>query len=55
MADFEIMALGEDFIHYTVRKILGERRVSAQVSGIDALESYLKSNQAKLIRGAVNN
>jgi hypothetical protein len=48
IADFEIMALGKDFIHYKVTKQLGAKRVSAQISGIEAMENYLKMNRAQL-------
>ncbi len=50
-ADFEILALGQSCIHYKVRKQFGRQRkhVSAQVSGIDAMENYLWSNRAQLV------
>ena len=48
-ADIEILALGRSFIHYKVRKQLGQKRVSAQVSGIEAMENYLWNNRAELV------
>jgi hypothetical protein len=54
-ADIEIMALGKSFIHYKVTKQLGQKRVSAQVSGIEAMENYLHTNEARLVKGASNN
>lgn len=57
VADIEIMALGKDYIHYRVRvtKQLGQKRVSAQVSGIGAMKKYLAANAARLVRGASRN
>jgi hypothetical protein len=54
-ADIEIMALGKSFIHYKVTKRLGQRRVSAQISGIEAMANYLITNAAQLVKGASNN
>jgi hypothetical protein len=54
-ADIEILKLGKRLIHYRITKHLGHRRVSAQLSGIDALATYLKNNQARLIKGASRN
>jgi hypothetical protein len=48
-ADIEILALGESFIHYKVTARLGQRQVSAQLSGIEAMENYLRTNQARLL------
>ncbi len=55
IAHIEIMALSRSFIHYKVTKRLGARLVSAQISGIEALEKYLWTNAAQLIKGAANN
>ncbi len=55
VADIEIMALGKRLIHYRITKQLGRRGVSSQISGIQAMEDYLKVNQAQLVRGASNN
>jgi hypothetical protein len=54
-ADIEIMALGKSFIHYKVTRQFGVRHVSAQVSGIEAMENYLLTNAARLVRGASSN
>ena len=54
-ADIEIVALGKRLIHYRITKQLGVRRVSSQISGIQAMENYLKRNAARLIRGASKN
>ncbi|MGO8674543.1 MAG: hypothetical protein ACLQVX_01580 [Limisphaerales bacterium] len=55
VADIEIMALGKRLIHYRITKQLGRRGVSSQISGIPAMEDYLRVNQARLVRGASNN
>jgi hypothetical protein len=47
-ADIEILALGQSCIHYKVTARLGLRHVSAQLSGIEAMENYLRTNQAQL-------
>ncbi len=54
-ADIEILALGRRLIHYKITKQLGQKEVSAQISGIEAMENYLKTNSARLAVGeAVN-
>ena len=50
-ADIEILALGRRLIHYKITKQLGQKEVSAQISGIEAMENYLKSNAARLAVG----
>ncbi len=55
VAQIEIMALSRSFIHYKVTKHVGARLVSAQVSGIEAMEKYLLNNAAQLISGPSNN
>ncbi len=55
VADIEIMGLGNGFIHYKITKQLGQRRVSAQVSGIEAMERYLLNNAARLVKGSSRN
>jgi hypothetical protein len=55
VADIEILKLGKRLIHYRITKQLGHKRVSAQLSGIDALATYLKNNQARLIKGDSKN
>ena len=54
-ARIEIVALGKSLLHYRITKELGAQSVSAQISGIPAMESYLQMHQARLIRGASNN
>ena len=54
-ADIEILGLGKRRIHYRVTSQLGLKRVSAQISGIEAMENYLKTNAARLARGASSN
>lgn len=54
-ADIEILALGRRLIHYKVTKQLGQKEVSAQISGIEAMENYLKSNAARLAVGDLAN
>jgi len=54
-ADIEIMALGKRHIHYKVTKWLGHKHISAQISGIEALENYLSTNAARLVKaGSLN-
>ena len=48
IADIEIMSLGKRFIHYRVTKQAGHRRVSTQISGIQAMQDYLTKNAAQL-------
>jgi hypothetical protein len=55
LADFEIMAMNQDFVYYKVTKQLGIRRVAAQVSVTDAMENYLRSHRARLVKGSRNN
>ena len=54
-ADIEILGLGKRRIHYRVTSQLGCRRVSAQIIGIEAMANYLRTNAAKLVRGASAN
>ncbi|HWX22396.1 MAG TPA: hypothetical protein VN578_21045 [Candidatus Binatia bacterium] len=54
-AEFEIVALGRRHIHYKVTPRLGLKGVSAQISGISALENYLWTNAARLAKGASKN
>lgn len=55
IAAIEIMALANGFIHYKVTKQLGQRSVSAQISGINAMENYLLTNAAWLVKGSSRN
>ena len=54
-ADIEILALGKRRIHYRITKQLGKKFVSSQISGIEAMENYLRCNAAELVTGASNN
>ena len=54
-ADIEIVALGKKLIHYRITKQFGRKRVSAQLSGIEAMTNYLATNAARLVKGASNN
>ncbi len=54
-ADIEIVALGKSLIHYRITKQFGRKRVSAQVSGIEAMANYLAANAARLVKGASTN
>ena len=49
VASIEILRLGKRLIHYRITKHLGQRRVSAQISAIAAMETYLRGNGAKLV------
>jgi hypothetical protein len=51
-AHIEIVALGKNYIHYRISPQLQPRRVSAQISGIEAMANYLKVNSARLAKGA---
>jgi len=54
-ADIEIVALGKRLIHYRITKQFGRKRVSAQLSGIEAMANYLASNAARLVKGPSTN
>ena len=54
-ANIEIVALGRRMIHYRITKNLGLKQVSAQISGIEAMENYLSENAAQLVKGASAN
>lgn len=54
-ADIEIVALGKQLIHYRITAQLGRKGVSAQLSGIEAMENYLKTNEARLVHGDSTN
>jgi hypothetical protein len=54
-AHIEIVALGEELIHYRITNQLGPKQVSAQLSGIEAMENYLRTNEARLATGASAN
>ena len=54
-ADIEIVALGKRRIHYRITRQLGRKEVSAQISGVGAMENYLLTNAARLVKGALTN
>jgi hypothetical protein len=54
-ADIEIVALGKELIHYRITSLFGSKRVSAQISGIQAMANYLEVNKARLVQGASAN
>jgi len=54
-ANIEIVALGKRLIHYKITKQFGRKRVSAQISGIEAMAGYLATNAARLVRGPSSN
>jgi hypothetical protein len=51
-AHIEIVALGEELIHYRITNQLEPKQVSAQLSGIEAMQNYLAANEARLARTA---
>ena len=54
-ADIEIVALGKSLIHYKITKQFGRKRMSAQISGIEAMANYLATNEARLVKGPSTN
>ena len=54
-ADIEIVALGKELIHYRITRQFGLKRVSAQISGIEAMANYLEINEARLGQGPTTN
>ena len=54
-ANIEIVALGKRLIHYRITKQFGQKRVSAQISGIAAMANYLTANAARLVKGPSTN
>jgi hypothetical protein len=54
-ADIEIVALGKELIHYRITNQFGRKRVSAQISGIEAMANYLTVNTARLVKGPSTN
>jgi hypothetical protein len=54
-ADIEIVALGKRLIHYRITRQFGRKKVSAQISGIEAMASYLTANAARLVKGHSTN
>jgi len=54
-ADIEIVALGKRLIHYRITRQFGRKRMSAQISGIQAMANYLAANAARLVKGPSTN
>jgi hypothetical protein len=54
-ADIEIVALGKRLIHYKITKQFGRKRMSAQISGIEAMANYLVTHEARLVKGPSTN
>jgi len=54
-ANIEIVALGKRLIHYRITRQFGRKRVSAQISGIEAMANYLAANAARLVKGSSTN
>ena len=54
-ANIEIVALGKRLIHYRITKQFGQKSVSAQISGTEAMASYLQANEARLVKGPSTN
>ena len=54
-ADIEIVALGKRLIHYRITRQFGRKKVSAQISGIEAMANYLAANAARLVKGHSSN
>jgi hypothetical protein len=50
-ADIEIVALGKRLIQYKVTRQFGRKRMSAQISGIEAMANYLATQRARLVQG----
>ena len=53
--DIEIVALGKRLIHYRITRQFGRKKVSAQISGIEAMANYLTANSARLVKGHSTN
>ncbi len=54
-ANIEIVALGKRLIHYRITRQFGEKRVSAQISGIEAMAHSLQTHEARLVKGPSTN
>ncbi len=48
-AVIEVVALGKRLIHYRITKQMGVKGVSAQISAIEAMQNYLRTNAAELV------
>jgi len=45
----QIVELGKRLIHYKMPREVGQRAVKTHTVGIETLESYLKTNRARLV------
>jgi len=54
-ANIEIVGLGKRLIHYRITRQFGAKHVSAQLSGIEAMSTYLEMHKAELIKGPSTN
>jgi len=54
-AAIEIVALGPSLIRYKITRRMGLKGVSAQISGIQAMENYLRIHEARLVKGPSTN
>jgi hypothetical protein len=45
----QIVELGKRLIHYKMPREIGQRAVKTHTVGIETLESYLKTNAARLV------
>ncbi len=50
----QIVELGKRLVHYRMLRQLGQMR-RTQMSGIEAMEEYLKNNRARLVEDACKN
>jgi hypothetical protein len=46
----QIVELGKRLIHYKMPKELGQRAVKTHTVGIETLENYLTTNEARLVK-----
>lgn len=53
-AEIQILGLANQFVHYTVTALIGPRRTTAQVSGIEPMANYLKLTRARLLKPAAS-
>lgn len=53
-AYIQIVEHGKRLIHYKMMKNVGQRGVFTHMSAIGALEDYLRTNQARLIKAGAN-
>lgn len=50
-ANIEIVGLGKRLIFYRITRQFGSKRVSAQLSRIEAMSTYLDIHKAELVKG----